>query len=54
MKVLLKVSGSTVVLETLQDPIQLALKGKKFASITAEEVERISIERQRGSAEDPA
>jgi hypothetical protein len=53
-KVLLKVTGTTVVLETLQDPIQLALHGKKFASITPEKVEAISLEEQRGSAENPA
>ncbi len=45
-RVLLRVSGSTLVLETLQDPIQLALSGKKFASITPEQVEAISLEEQ--------
>jgi len=53
-KVLLRVAGSTVVLESLQDPIQLALHGKKFASITPDRVEAISLEEQRSSAENPA
>jgi len=49
-RVLLRVSGNALVLETLQDPIQLALSGKKFASITPEQVEAISLEEQRSKA----
>jgi len=45
-KVLLRVIGNTIVLESLQDPIKLALSGKKFASIKPEEVEAISLEEQ--------
>lgn len=45
-RVLLRVSGNTLVLETLQDPVELALSGKKFASITPEQVEAISLEEQ--------
>ena len=45
-KVLLRVSGNTVILESLQDPIELALSGKKFASIRPEQVEAISLEEQ--------
>lgn len=45
-KVLLRVVGTTVVLESLQDPIQLALSGKKFASTTPEQVEAVSLEEQ--------
>jgi AbrB family looped-hinge helix DNA binding protein len=45
-KILLKVTGTSVVLESLQDPIQLALQGKKFASITTDTVEAISSEEQ--------
>jgi len=33
-RVLLTVAGNSLVLEFLQDPIQLALSGKKFASLT--------------------
>jgi len=50
----LRVTGTALVLETLQDPIQLALHGKKFASITPDKVEAISLEEQRGAAENPA
>ncbi len=45
-KVLLRVSGATVILESLQDPIHLALSGRKFASLTQEQVEKISAEEQ--------
>ena len=45
-KILLRVVGNTVVLESVQDPIQLALSRKKFASITPEEIEVISLEEQ--------
>jgi hypothetical protein len=50
----LTVTGTSVVLESLQDPIQLALDGKKFASITPEKVEAISLEEQRSNTENPA
>ena len=45
-KVLLRLSATTVILEPLQDPVHLALSGRKFASITPEQVERISAEEQ--------
>ncbi len=45
-KVLLKVMGNSLILESLKDPIQLALTGKKFASITPEQAEAISVEEQ--------
>jgi len=47
-RVLLRVVGNTVVLESLQDPIKLATAGKKFASVKPEEVEAISLEEQAG------
>ena len=50
-RVLLRVIGNTVVLESLQDPIKLALSGKKFASIKPEEVEAISLEEQASHTE---
>lgn len=50
-RVLLRVSGNTLILETLPDPVQLALHGDKFASITPEQVERISLEEQKGITE---
>jgi len=49
-RVLLSVAGGTLILESLQDPIQLALSGKKFASVTAKQIEKISLEQQRGHA----
>ncbi len=53
-RVLLKVSGTTVTLETLQDPVHLALSGKKFASLTPEQVEAISEEEQAAHVENTA
>ncbi|MBS7612514.1 AbrB/MazE/SpoVT family DNA-binding domain-containing protein [Candidatus Bathyarchaeota archaeon] len=49
-RVLLRVSGNALVLETLQDPIQLAISGKKFASITPRQIEAISLEEQASHA----
>ncbi|MGQ9513948.1 MAG: AbrB/MazE/SpoVT family DNA-binding domain-containing protein [Thermoproteota archaeon] len=48
--VLLRVSGNTLILEALKDPVQLALSGKKFASITPGQVEAISLEEQASQA----
>jgi len=50
-KVLLRVAGNTLVLESLKDPIQLALSEKKFASITPDQVEAISLEEQASRVE---
>jgi AbrB family looped-hinge helix DNA binding protein len=50
-RVLIRVSGSTLTLEMLQDPLELALSGKKFASITPEQVEEISLEEQTSRIE---
>jgi len=50
-RVLLRVAGNTLIIEVLQDPIQLALSGKKFASITPEQVETISLEEQASHIE---
>lgn len=50
-RVLLRVAGTTVILESLQDPIKLALSGKKFASIKPEQAEAISLEEQASHAE---
>ncbi|MEM2082291.1 MAG: AbrB/MazE/SpoVT family DNA-binding domain-containing protein [Candidatus Bathyarchaeia archaeon] len=47
-ELLLGISGKALVLEALGDPIQLALSGEKFASITPEGVEAISLEEQAG------
>lgn len=53
-KVLLRLSGTTLLLESLQDPIQLGVSGKKFAFISPERVEAISLEEQSRSTENPA
>lgn len=45
-RVLLRVAGNTVFLESLRDPIELALSGRKFASIKPEQVEAMSLEEQ--------
>jgi AbrB family looped-hinge helix DNA binding protein len=51
-KVILKVSGNSLILEPLQDPIQLALSDKKFASMTLKQIEAISLEEQGKYVED--
>jgi len=45
-RVLLRVSDNALILETVQDPIELALSSEKFASITPEQIEAISLEEQ--------
>ena len=52
-KILLTVTGTSVILESLQDPVQLALEGKKFASFTPDEVEAISLEEQHRDTKSP-
>jgi len=46
-KVLIAVEGNSIVVRVVKDPIELALHGEKFASITPEDVERISLEWQK-------
>lgn len=53
-RVLLKVMGNALILESLKDPIQLALSDKKFASITPEQAEAISVEEQTKHVEGSA
>ena len=38
--------GSKLILEPVRDAVELAVKGKKFASISFEDVEKISMEEQ--------
>ena len=52
-KVKISVEGKKMIVEIIRDPIDLALHGKKFAKISAEEVERISLEEQ-GKYEGPS
>lgn len=53
-RVLLKVMGNALILESLKDPIELALSGKKFASVTPEQAEAISVEEQARHVEGSA
>jgi bifunctional DNA-binding transcriptional regulator/antitoxin component of YhaV-PrlF toxin-antitoxin module len=46
MKILITVEDNRLVIEPLPDPLELALSGKKFARMTTEEVESISLEEQ--------
>ncbi len=50
-KVLLRLSETSVILETLQDPLHLAVAGRKFASVTPDQVEKISSEEQASHLE---
>lgn len=43
---LIRVEGGRIVLELVRDPIRLALAGRKFASVSPEEVEAVSLEEQ--------
>ena len=45
-KILLEAAGDTLILRFLKDPLQLALSENKFASITPEKIEAISLEEQ--------
>jgi len=46
-KALLRVSGRSIIIEPLADPIELAISGSKFAEVKPEDVEAISVEEQR-------
>jgi len=48
-KMSLCIEGDKLVLEPLRsrDAVELAVKGKKFASVSFEEVEKISLEQQK-------
>ncbi len=46
MKVLITVEGNRIIIEPVPDPVALAIHGEKFASMTLEEIEVISLEEQ--------
>lgn len=52
MKILITVEGNRIIIEPIHSPITLALHGEKFASITLEEMEAVSIEHQKTYTED--
>ncbi len=51
---ILRVSEGKIELEKVMDPIELAIKGKKFAKIEPEEIERVSIIEQKRKIDDIA
>jgi AbrB family looped-hinge helix DNA binding protein len=53
-KILLRVSGTSLVLESVQDPLQLALSSKKYASVDPEEIEKTSIREQAKTVKNPS
>jgi len=46
-RVKMSVEKGKIVVEVIKDPLDLALHGKKFAKISVEEAERISLEEQK-------
>jgi AbrB family looped-hinge helix DNA binding protein len=44
--VILRVDGNRIIIERVEDPFEYALKVKKFAEVTFEEIERESEEMQ--------
>ncbi|OLE67982.1 hypothetical protein AUF78_18210 [archaeon 13_1_20CM_2_51_12] len=53
-KILLRVSGTSLVLESVHDPLHLALSSKKFASVDPEEIEKTSLRMQRKTVRNPS
>jgi AbrB family looped-hinge helix DNA binding protein len=53
-KILLRVSGTSLVLETVQDPLQLALSSNKFASVDPEEIEKTSLKEHVRTVKNPS
>ena len=52
-KILLRVYGTSLLQESVQDPLQLALSSKKFASVEPEEIEKTSFRVQTRIARSP-
>ncbi len=52
-RLLLRASKNKIVLEKIEDPLELAISGEKFASIKPEEIEGISLEEQKKYTESP-
>jgi AbrB family looped-hinge helix DNA binding protein len=53
-KVEFEVEGGSVALKVIHNPLDLALHGKKFATMTAEEIEEISMSEQERYGQGPA
>ncbi|MEM3404471.1 MAG: AbrB/MazE/SpoVT family DNA-binding domain-containing protein [Nitrososphaeria archaeon] len=45
--ILVSVDKNSIVIEIIRDPIELALSGKKFASIEPKQIEEVSLEEQK-------
>jgi len=43
---IISASGNTITLEVIDDPIELAIKGRKYANVAFKELEGISEEEQ--------
>ncbi|MEM2123326.1 MAG: AbrB/MazE/SpoVT family DNA-binding domain-containing protein [Candidatus Bathyarchaeia archaeon] len=52
-EILLRLAGDDIVIEGIKDPIALALKGWKFASMKPDEVEAISLGEQERYVKGP-
>lgn len=52
MKIIITVEGNKIIIEPVPNPITLAIHGKKFASMTLEQIEAISLEEQSKHTED--
>ena len=51
--IIMRVEEGKLLLQSAEDAIELALRGKKFASLSPEEAEKISLEAQK-SYENPS
>lgn len=49
---ILRVAENEIVLKKIMDPIELALSGEKFAKVSPEEIERVSLNEQRKKIKD--
>jgi antitoxin component of MazEF toxin-antitoxin module len=49
-RIQLSLEDRTIRIEILGDPLKLALEGKKFASITTDEIDTISLAEQKRHA----
>ena len=50
-ELILNVEGDKIELNKIHDPIELALKGKKFAKVSLEEIEEVSLAEQEKKIE---
>ena len=53
-ELILNIKGEKIELSKVHDPIELALKGKKFAKVSLDEVEEVSLAEQKKKIEGSA